>query len=285
MKRIATLATLAILASTASALADDKQECISASEAAQKSRDDRHLSKAREQFLLCSRDVCPSAVRKDCTEAMADLDKRMPSIVVRAKDNKGVDLVTVSVTIDGKLAADTLDGRSLPLDPGVHQFSFETPGQKTVEQKIVIGEGERDRPVVITFGATEGGNGGSTAPESKGAPIGAFVLIGAGVVAAGVGAVFYAMGLGQRSTDLTSGCGATQSACDDEKSSIKTKLVVGDILTGVGIVGVVGGVVWAVVHYTSGSKEKTPAPTAAFSPRFDLRALPGGGAASAGFSF
>ncbi len=273
----------AILSSSSWAFADDKQECISASEGAQKQRDDRHLTKAREQFLVCSRDVCPGAVRKDCIEAMADIDKRMPSVVVRAKDGKGMDLVTVSVTIDGKLAADTLDGKSIRLDPGVHQFSFETPGQTTIDQKVVVAEGEHDRSVVITFGATQ--TSAAAEPEKKGAPIGAFVVIGAGVVSAGVGAVFYALGLGQRSTDLSSGCGATQTACDDEKSSIKTKLVVGDILTGVGIVGVVGGVIWAVVHYTSGPSTKEAPSPAAFRTRLDFAAQRGGGVMSVGYSF
>ncbi len=280
---LASAVAAAILSSSSWAFADDKLDCISASEGAQKQREDRHLTKAREQFLVCSRDVCPGAVRKDCIEAMSDIDKRMPSVVVRAKDGKGVDLVTVSVTIDGKLAADTLDGKSIRLDPGVHQFSFETPGQTTVDQKVVVAEGEHDRPVVITFGAVVG----STAEpdENKSAPVGAFVLIGAGVVSASVGAVFYALGLGQRSTDLTNGCGATQAACDDEKSSIKTKLVVGDVLTGIGIVGVVGGVVWAIVHYTAVPSNKEATPAAAFSPRFDLRTQQGGGVATAGFAF
>ena len=113
---LASAVAAAILSSSSWAFADDKLDCISASEGAQKQREDRHLTKAREQFLVCSRDVCPGAVRKDCIEAMSDIDKRMPSVVVRAKDGKGVDLVTVSVTIDGKLAADTLERLGLCSD-------------------------------------------------------------------------------------------------------------------------------------------------------------------------
>ena len=58
------------------------------------------------------------------------MDERGPrypaSVVPAAKDKKGRDIVDVKVSIDGKVVTETLDGKALPVDPGVHTFRFET---------------------------------------------------------------------------------------------------------------------------------------------------------------
>lgn len=278
----ALLVLTAALAASPGALADDKQDCVTASESAQKLRDDHKLLKAREQFLVCSRDVCPAVIKKDCVESIADVEKRTPTIVVRAHDGKGADLVAVKVTIDGVAAADSLDGKSIKIDPGVHKFRFETEGQEPLEQSIVVGEGERDRPVIAGFGggATGGGGAGPATSAPKGAPIAAIAVGAVGVVAAAVGGVFYGLGLSERSSDLSAGC-PTTDACNSDKDSIRTKLVVGDIAMGVGIVGIGAGIILAIVHYSGGgSKEQS-----ARLPVLDFRSVAGGGVMTAGLRF
>ena len=248
------------------ARADDKAECIAASEKAQQLRDDRKLLKAREQLILCGRDVCPGPVRKDCADMLQQVDARTPSVVVRAKGKNGEDVVDVKVTADGALLTEKLDGRAISLDPGVHAFHFEGAGAQA-DQSVVVAEGEQNRVVTVQLGApvsTGGGGAPPTTTPSRGAPIGAFVVGGIGVLAAGVAApIFYVMGLNQKSADeAPTGCKFTQpGGCSQaEIDSISTKLIVGDVFMVAGVAAVIGGVVWAIVHYSSGSKE---APAAA----------------------
>jgi hypothetical protein len=257
------LATFAAAVAFAPAVAraDEKAECVSASEKAQSLRDDRKFIKAREQFLTCARDVCPAAVKKDCADQVADLDKRMPSVVVRAKDKTGQDLVAVKVTSDGMPLTEQLDGRAIPLDPGVHTFRLEAAGNDPIEQKIVLAEGEHDRAITAQFGKPGGGT--LEVPQKKGAPIGALIVMGVGLAGMGVGGAFWGLGLAQKSSDEgASGCKNTGGCSQSEIDSIHSKLVIGDVAFFAGTAVLVGGVIWTIVHYASGSKEGSAAPAA-----------------------
>ena len=77
-----------VLSASHAALADTKAECVAASEKAQQLRDDRKLIEARDQFLACARDACPAAVKKDCADQIADVNKRTPSVVVRQRERQ-----------------------------------------------------------------------------------------------------------------------------------------------------------------------------------------------------
>ncbi|CAN5335440.1 hypothetical protein BH09MYX1_BH09MYX1_17270 [soil metagenome] len=272
----------------APAFADDKAECIAASEKAQSLRDEKKFTQTREQLLVCGRDACPAVIKKDCAEQLVDLDKKIPSVVVRAKDKTGNDIVNVKVTIDGKAGGDSLDGRAVQLDPGVHSFKFETAGEDTIEQKVVVAEGEQSRAVTVTFGHPE--VGGDT---KRGAPIAGIIIGSLGLVAGAIIApIFWSLGLGQKSTDESAGgCApaAGGAGCsDDEISSIRTKLAIGDVFLGVGVVGIAVGVVLIVTHYTGGKSTtgQALAPTrSAFTPRVDVSPTRGGGFASVGFDF
>jgi hypothetical protein len=251
-----TALALAITASFSlahTARADEKAECLAASEKAQQLKDDRKFIKAREQFLVCARDVCPAAVKKDCADQVAELDKKTPSVVFHAKDKAGQDLVAVKVTADGAALTEQLDGRSITLDPGVHTFRFEAAGNDPLEQKIVLAEGERDRAVTVNFGkGVEAGPGGG---GHKSAPIAAFVVSGIGLVAMGVGGAFWGIGLGQKGTDEGPG-GCKPNCSQAEIDDIHTKLVIGDIVFFGGVAVLAGGLIWTIVHYASGGGSK-----------------------------
>lgn len=283
-------AVVAPLATTAPARADDKAECIAASEKAQSLRDDKRFSQTRELLLSCAREVCPAVIKKDCAEQLADLEKKIPSVVLGAKDHSGHDIVAVKVAIDGKPAAESLDGKAIQLDPGVHTFRFETAGEDPVEQKVVVAEGEQSRPVTVTFGQPDGGGGGET---KRGAPIAGIVVGGVGLIAGAVLApIFWSMGLSQKKTDESPGgcapAGGGTGCSDDEISSIRTKLVIGDIMMGVGIVGIAVGAVLIITHYTGGKSTtgQALAPTrTAFQPHVGASPTRGGGFATVGFEF
>ena len=239
------------------ARADEKADCVSASENAQKLKDDRKFIKAREQMLVCARDVCPAAVKKDCADQVADLDKRTPSVVLHAKDKGGQDLVAVKVTGDGAPLTEQLDGRAITLDPGVHTFRFEAAGNEPLEQKVVLAEGERDRNITVTFGKPGGDQPVPT--TKKGAPIGAFIVAGIGLVGMGVGAAFWGIGLGDKSS-AESGPTACKPTCPQSRvDDIHTKLVIGDVAFFAGTAILAAGLIWTIVHYAGGGGNKEAA--------------------------
>lgn len=273
MRTVALAAALAALAFPSLARADNKQACIAASELGQKLEGEHKLLAARAQFLACSRDACPGVIKKDCIDALAAVDRRTPSVVVRAKDAKGEDLVVVQVDVDGARVAESLDGKALPLDPGVHEVRLSTAGEEPVVQRLVLVEGERERAVVASFGKPEPKPVDAPPAPKRGAPLGAFVVGGAGLLSIGAGLVFYGVGLGERSSAIATGC-ATTADCEAVKGSVRAKLAVGDIFTGVGVVAVVTSVVWTIVHYSSGPS----APAAAHT--LDVEPVAGGARAT-----
>jgi hypothetical protein len=288
-------AAVAVVGQTTESLADAKRECIATNESAQSQRDEHYLIQARDLFRQCANDRCPKVIRKDCADAVSDLDRRIPSVVCRVKSTSGSDVVTAKAFLDGQAVAELSDGRELTLDPGVHEFRFESSGYLPKSVKLVVSEGEQRRTidVVLDTDSPLPARSASVAPPppallpnsstaKSSSPI-PYVLAGLGVVAIGVGAGFYYAGMHKRSDHISAGC-STQSQCDSEKSSIRSKLLVGDVLTGVGLVSVVTGVVWAFRGQKESEISGAAAPPAQ-SAVFDLRAISGGAMSSASFVF
>ena len=243
MKRfvLAALPAVLILASPKGAWALNKQECIQASERGQQLRDDGKLADANAQFLLCASDTCPKPVADACREELSSIDKRLPSLVLSAKSSTGSDLVLVKVFIDGVAVTEKLDGRAIHVNPGQHKVRFEAAGL-VVEDQVVALEGEKSRPVRVTFpaaGAVAPTKGASAPPESPavesggGVPVVTYVL--GGVALASVGGFAY-FGLTGKSeiSDLRSTCAPRCNA--DDVDAAKTKMLVGDVLLGVAVV-------------------------------------------------
>src|SRR5688572_26409323 len=103
----------------------DAPACIAQSERGQLDRDEGRLLEAREAFVACSREDCPRVVRKDCQEFLADLERRVPTVLLVARDSDGRDLTRVRVKVDDKPFAEMLGATALPIDPGSHRFRFE----------------------------------------------------------------------------------------------------------------------------------------------------------------
>jgi hypothetical protein len=128
-------------------------DCLSANEHSIQLRADHKLRDARAQLLICAASSCPGDVRNACTRRVMDVNTAIPTIVFEAKDAAGNDLTVVKVSMDGHPLLQKLEGIAISLDPGEHKFSFETPGQPSVEKTIVLQEAEKGRHVTVTFGA------------------------------------------------------------------------------------------------------------------------------------
>jgi hypothetical protein len=278
----------AATSATGSARADDKQQCLSASDQGQSLRDEGKYRRAREAFTTCSRPVCPTIVQHDCVKWLADLEATSPSVVVNAKDDKGNDLTAVKVTVDGAALASTLDGRPVLVDPGEHSFRYETDGFPPVEDRVVIHSGEKSRVLTVQFGtpaapgASNAAGGpaaaGGEAPKSggSGSPSSAWVFAGIAVVAFGTEAYFGLSGLSDRS-NLENGCGKTQSCAPSDVDSVRTKFTVADIALAVGLVSAgLSAYFFITQHHGSDAQQ---------SAHVDFTPLPGGGAATLGGRF
>jgi hypothetical protein len=124
------------------------------------------------------------------------------------------------------------------MDLGKHAVKFEYQGQ-TKEEDVIIGAGQKNRNVTVTFGgaaATAGPTGptGPTPAEGGGGSlVPAIIVGGVGVLALGSFAIF---GLGGKSdvSDLEKNC--KPHCAQSDVDSAKTKLLIADISLGVGIV-------------------------------------------------
>lgn len=203
----------------------DKQECLTAHEAAQHLRTEGKLRAARESLLICSAEACPSLVKLDCTQWLPEVERDLPTIIVRAKDYAGADVAAARVELDGALVAKSLDGKPIAVDPGTH--TVKVVGAVAIEQQVVIAAGEKNRIVEVTF------------PNDKPPPAPAarsplpWILGGVGVV--GI-AGFAALGLSARSrlNELRDTCAPN---CDPgERRGIQTRLVLADVSLAIGVV-------------------------------------------------
>jgi len=163
------------------------QQCVAHNEKSIQLRADHKLQDSREELLQCALPACPSEIRGECEKRLVVVNAELPSVVISAKDPSGADLIDVRVTIDGGRAIEKLDGAPLMLDPGAHVFRFET-AKARAEARILVREGEKDRPIRVTIGeqiATPGATRKNPTFRVAGASI-------AGVGLAGVilGAVF-----------------------------------------------------------------------------------------------
>jgi hypothetical protein len=155
-----------LLTASSPARADTIEECASASEQGQVLRDRGELRAARALLVKCAAEACPGVVRKDCAEWLDGVDRKMPTITPRARDEAGRDQIDVRLTADGELLATSLDGRAIPIDPGPRRLRFERPGSPPVEEQIIVREGEKNRPIDVVFGPAKSASPAKPEPPS-----------------------------------------------------------------------------------------------------------------------
>lgn len=228
-------ATTTLLAVETTAHADEREQCNTAADQAQQLRDEGKYRRAREQLLICARDVCPTPIKRDCLEWLTQVENTAPTVVFGAKDG-AKDLSEVKVSVDGALVTDRLDGKPVQMDLGKHTVKFEYQGTSK-EEDVVIGAGQKNRNVTVVFGSAATAPGPVTPPPSaggdkEGSLVPAFVIGGVGIVALGSFAIF---GLGGKSAvDDLQKC--KPNCAEGDVDSARTKLIIADISLGVGVV-------------------------------------------------
>lgn len=239
--RAGVVASLLALSLAPSARADVTEQCIAAADVAQRARRAGHLAEAEEAAISCAQSSCPAPIASDCKTWLAQIEAARPSIVVHATID-GADTSNVVVSVDGKTATTSLDGRPLDIDPGEHTLRFDAKGLAPVTQHVLIAEGERARTIDAAFTTPP-------APEWH-VPVVSWILGGVGVAAAGTGVGFWVAGKSERSS-LYDACGKTRACTASDEAPAKTKLLVGDIAVLAGAAAIAGAVVVAVASHAT----------------------------------
>jgi hypothetical protein len=110
-----------------------------------------HLRQAKDLLLSCAKSSCGSVLRQRCSVRYAQLESDIPSVVPLVTTETGEPRVDVQVTVDGEPLTPHLDGRALPVDPGLHEFSFTADGAVISTQKVMIVQGQRNRPITVSL--------------------------------------------------------------------------------------------------------------------------------------
>jgi hypothetical protein len=230
----------------AEARADERvAACADAAERGQELRASHQLVAARRSFVACAQRDCPVAIRDSCTEWLADLDRRAPSIVVGAKDENGRDVRDVVVTLDGSPLPATVTTTAFAVDPGALALRCEAPGHEPVTEDVVLREGEPLRVISLTLHTTASARLDARAPGAAAArpfPVVPVALGAASVLALGVFGVFGVTAANDyRALDRECAPECPSSRVD----GVRTRFLVADVALVVGVVtGVAGAAVW-----------------------------------------
>ncbi len=258
---------------------DEKTQCIAASDQGQQLRDDGKFKLAREAFTRCSRATCPGIVRQECGQWLVDLDAKTPTVVIDATDDKGNDLVSVKLSVDGTDVVAKLDGLPLAVDGGEHVFHYDAAGFAPVEEHVVIRSGEKNRVLKVRF-VSSAPSAGPVAPAAPsgtphaggGIPLGAWIFTGVAVAAFASETYFGLAGTNQYNQDKGTGPGSCAPHCkSSEVGSIRTQFAIADVSLGVGVVSAC-----FAAYFFLGPRPASQPPPAAF----DFTPRPGGGVAT-----
>jgi hypothetical protein len=252
----------------------EKDACIQAAESGQELRDDQKFAQARESFSRCVRETCPAIIRQDCSGWLAQIDDKVPTIVLAAEDPAGRDLLDVDVSVDGQPLSSRLDGKPVRLDPGSHTLHFEASGFLPADQTIVASLGEKNRPVLARL-AEKPHDAPATQPRAAAAPMhppspargpvpAATWVFGAVAAAAFASEAYFGItAMNDLNRDLAVG-GCAPHCGQGEQSAIRTKSAIADVSLGVGLVASAAAAYFFFFHrapaHLVGSLDVTPTP-------------------------
>jgi hypothetical protein len=243
-RRLAFLAAAIVYAGRgiAVARADQAEECAAAAEEAERLRAASQLRAARERLLVCAHDTCPRVVRNACTVAFEEVERVLPTIVVRAQDSRGHDVVGVRVLVDDTPLLPRLSGTAVAIDPGPHRLRYEANGGDRYEETVLIAVGERERLVTVRFSSPLESDGSRpTSPPTPATPRPAgkrsvFPLVAAttiGVAALGIFSGLHLQAWSDFRTLRDDPCAGTRTC---NTVGVRSELVAADVFLGVGIV-------------------------------------------------
>jgi hypothetical protein len=108
------------------------------------------LVSAEKLLRTCAKPRCGVFLEHQCTFAYARIEADMPSVVPTAKDPDGKPVMALKLKVDGYLLASRLDGHAVTINPGVHEFTFETEAGVVARKRVMVLQGQRNRQLVVS---------------------------------------------------------------------------------------------------------------------------------------
>jgi hypothetical protein len=109
------------------------------------------LRLAKTTMLKCAHHTCGGTLHKECSRRVAEIEGDIPTVVPVVKDANGDPVTEVDMLMDGELLASRIDGRAVVVDPGTHEFTFQTPRGLIASYRTVILQGQRNRSLEVTL--------------------------------------------------------------------------------------------------------------------------------------
>jgi hypothetical protein len=116
---------------------------------------DGQLRAAKTQMLKCAHYTCGGALSKECSRRVVEIEADTPTIVPVVKNDSGEAITDLQLAMDGEVLATKIDGRAIMVDPGTHEFTFQTDKNVYGSYKAVILQGQRNRPIEVTLRAED----------------------------------------------------------------------------------------------------------------------------------
>jgi hypothetical protein len=264
----------------------DFTKCADADASAQALQHEGKLTAARVQLRACVDPSCPDVIRTDCAQRQEEIERLQPTVLFDIKDEAHHDVVQVGISLDGQKVADQVNGLGIPVDPGVHTFTFASPGHPVTSAQFVIREGEKLRKETIVLlepaGAPPPPPPAPLAleqPRSSGHTLKVVAVVGGGVGVVGValGSIFGLMASSALSKSRTE-C-ESAGACSDHAVAVNDYQSATTYGTSSTVAFIAGGALLAggvTLFFTAPSSAPSPsalrpAPTFAIVPRVDAR--------------
>jgi hypothetical protein len=265
--------SFAALSFTPSLAHADNAACMDAHRTAQSLRKEQKLIEARSELVTCAGASCPGMVQTDCSGWLGEIAREIPSVIVSAKDEGGHELSDVSVSVDGKIVVQRLDGKPIELNPGAYKFRYQRKGAEPIESEVILQTGVGNRIVEVTF------PGGLPEKKRVKTPITTWVLVGVGGAAFASFAYFGLKGRSEYS-DAESSCG--DAGCrSDETDPIRKKFLIADVSLAISIAAFAG----AGYFYVTRPYESAPTAARRSAPTLRFTASRDGGFAALRGSF
>jgi hypothetical protein len=248
---------------------DSTRQCLGAYEAGQRLRQAGDLVTAAGELRVCGGPACPVRMQGDCQRWLDDVERSIPTVIFRVRNEQGVRLANVTLSIDGD-APRRLDGRALLMNPGEHRVVFQHPGYQSLETPVFVTEGEKLEPREIVLGslvhldppeplllsaeATEVSDG--TRASQPGHSFSPWPLaLGAIGVVGGAGFVFFGVRAKSGETDLERCSPDCSPAHVDD---VKRDYLWSNVSLGVGLAGLAAAGLWLLLDEPAAQASTTP---------------------------
>lgn len=272
-------------------------ECSRALDQARHDAEAGRLRGARTAYGECAEKSCGGPVSAECRGAMQRMADSVPSIVPVVTGSPGAPRTEVRVSMDGELLAERLDGRSIEVDPGMHELTFTLGTGESHTEQVLILEGQRNRVISVELtpkaaptsqvGAQLAADGPEPLPAAK--PVAAtpaeaeqpsssvlpYVIGGVGVAAVGTSFLLAHWG-----SDDNRALDACAPNCSQESVDHVSRMYIAADITLVAGVVAIGAATWL---YLSGTPSEQAADTAAY--RVDVHPIARGGVATLAGAF